>query len=173
MSEDSAVVARARALLDAGRTWQARDLLAERVEQERDTESLTLLGEVHHRMGDLPRAGAAWFATGTRGPEADEAVAAWREQTGDDFAVMWRSLPRSFRAEPRPARIEALRARALATGAHLEPSRSPLEPDTAPTDGGEGGGPDGAQVIGWILAALFVGFAVIGFVTVLGWFVPG
>ncbi len=56
-------------------------------------------------MGDLPRAGAMWFAAGAKGPEADAAVAAWREQCGDDFAVMWRSLPAPVREEPRAARI--------------------------------------------------------------------
>ena len=69
--------------------------------------------EVLHEMGDLPRAGAMWFAAGAQGPEVDAAVAAWREQAQDDFAAMWRSLPASARAEPRPRRIEALRERAL------------------------------------------------------------
>ncbi|NHA67465.1 hypothetical protein [Phycicoccus flavus] len=171
------VVAEAREHIDAGRTWQARDLLARHVESERDTDALTLLGHVYHGMGDLPRAGAAWFATGTRGPEADSAVAAWREQAGDDFAVMWRSLPEPFRSEPRPPRIEALRERALSREPDLERSDSPLTPDSAPSDGTssddeDSGGLDGAQVIGWIVGALFVVCAVIGFVTVLDWIVP-
>ncbi|MBR7744181.1 hypothetical protein KC207_12880 [Phycicoccus sp. BSK3Z-2] len=255
MTPDSGadVVARARALTDAGRTWQARDLLAAHVETRRDVEALTMLGHVHHGMGDLPRAGAAWFAAGVRGPEADEAVAAWRERSRDDFGVMWRSLPPPFQAEPRPARIEALRARALDAGAEPEdPSAGTAGGDGTtggssgstgavgagrraeevdhPHDGGlhdggphddgraqgghpngdddarsraadsahdEGGGtaargaksggghPDGtdaesadaqgtdaAQVVAWIVAAVFVFCAVVGFVTVLGWMVP-
>ena len=165
---------RARSLVAAGRAWQARDLLTRHVEAQRDVEALTLLGHVLHGMGDLPRAGAAFFASGTRGPEADEAVAAWREQAEDDFARMWHSLPEPFRAEPRPARIEALHARARAEGGDLEPLRSPLVSDNAPRDGEDGEGPpDGAQVIGWIVGALFVACAAVGFVTVLGWFVPG
>lgn len=176
MTDSGGVVARARALLDAGRTWQARDLLARHVETERDEEALVLLGHVYHGMGDLPRAGAAWFATGTRGPEADESVAAWREQTADDFGAMWRSLPVPFRAEPRPPRIEALHARALARDPALEEDAPSAAPDLRP-DGGESvveepDGVDGAQVIGWILGALFVVCAVIGVVTVLDWVVP-
>ncbi len=174
----SEVVAEARSLLDAGRAWQARDVLADHIEQERDPDALLMLGHVYHGMGDLPRAGAAWFAVGSRGPEADEAVAAWRQQAHDDFAVMWRSLPRSFRTEPWPPRIEALRERALASDPDLDTPRSPLVPDTASADEPEaepasGKGLDGAQVIGWILGALFVVCAVIGFVTMLGWVVPG
>ena len=274
MTPDSGadVVARARALTDAGRSWQARDLLAAHVETRRDVEALTMLGHVHHGMGDLPRAGAAWFAAGVRGPEADEAVAAWRERSRDDFGVMWRSLPPPFQAEPRPARIEALRARALDAGAEPEdpsagtaggdgttggssgstgavgagrraeevdhPHDGGLHDGGPPDDGrargdttngdddgrtrgvgrargegrgdrrsddggsspgrgrdrsaGEGGGaearggepggidPDGtdsegvdaAQVVAWIVAAVFVFCAVVGFVTVLGWMVP-
>ncbi|KRE63393.1 hypothetical protein [Nostocoides sp. Soil756] len=179
----SEVVERARELIEQGRTWQARDLLVEHVGSERDAPALTLLGHVHHGMGDLPRAGAAWFTTGVRGPEADEAVAAWREQSADDFAVMWRSIPAPFRDEPRPPRLEALRARALTSDPDLDKPTSPLLPDGAgpdavvaqevPGDEEESSGLDGAQVIGWIVAALFVVCAVIGAVTVLNWLVPG
>ncbi|MBD3782974.1 MAG: hypothetical protein IE926_08485, partial [Micrococcales bacterium] len=147
-------------------------------ETTEDAEALTLLGHVLHGMGDLPRAGAMWFAAGAKGPEADEAVAAWREQSGDDFAVMWRSLPQPVRAEPRAARIEALHAKALVAEPRLDAPDEPLvrpgELVARPEDGddAEGGGVDGAQVIGWILAALFVVCAVIGVVTVIGWVVP-
>lgn len=174
------VLEEAREHLAAGRAWRARDVLADRVAHERDDEALTLLGHVHHGMGDLPRAGVAWFTVGLKGPEADEAVAAWREQAQDDFAEMWRALPEPWRSEPRPARIEALRARALVTDPLLERPLAPLvqERTDADADDGDGenasgGGPDGATVIGWILGALFVACAVIGFVTVLGWVVPG
>ena len=34
-------------------------------------------------------------------------------------------------------------------------------------------GVDGAWLIAWLLAAAFVALAVIGFVTALGWLVPG
>jgi hypothetical protein len=127
-------------------------------------------------MGDLPRAGAVWFAAGAKGEEVDAAVAAWREQAGDDFATMWRSLPASMRREPRARRIEALRERARA----LEGEGSPPDagPEAEADDGldgldGDGGTFDGAWLIAWVLAVLFVVLAVIGFVTVLGWVVPG
>ena len=103
----------ARRAREAGQLWKARDLLVAYVEGERDTEAFGELGEVLFEMGDLPRAGAVWFAAGAKGADADAAVAAWREQAHDDFAVMWASLPASARSKPRPRRIEALRERAL------------------------------------------------------------
>ncbi|MGL5910974.1 MAG: hypothetical protein ACRCZP_13280, partial [Phycicoccus sp.] len=88
---------------------------------------------------------------------------------GDDFLSMWRSLPRSVRAEPRPPRIEALRARAAET-AGGDPDEAD---DAAPAEDVDDGGVDAARVIAWLLAAVFVACAVIGAVTVLGWLVPG
>lgn len=199
---DDPVVERARAARDAGAAWRARDLLAAHVEAERDPEALSLLGEVLHDMGDLPRAGAIWFAAGAKGPEVDAAVAAWREQAHDDFGAMWRSLPASVRAEPRPRRLEALRERAEAAEAAsvaAAPGGSagdPADPaDPAGPEGPEGPGGregvgggtasargpepdedegfDASWLVAWVLAIAFVVFAVIGFVTALGWIVPG
>ncbi len=195
------VLEQARAAVDAGVTWQARDLLAARVEAERDPEALALLGEVYQDMGDLPRAGAVMFASGAKGPEADAAVAAWRAQSDDDFAVMWWSLPASVRVEPLPRRLEALRERARAAGADVD-AEERVDAEVAPTasdagelpaqvpvakastevavrdnDGDEDeddeGGFDASWYVAWVLAVLFVVFAVIGFVTALGWIVPG
>jgi hypothetical protein len=185
------VLEQARAAVDAGVAWRARDLLAAHVEAERDPEALALLGEVYEGMGDLPRAGAVWFAAGATGPDADAAVAAWREQSGDDFAVMWWSLPASARMEPWPRRIEALRERARAAGADVDaeaprtasavdaPAVAPAStPSTevvvhAGEDDEDEGGFDASWFVAWVLAVLFVVFAVIGFVTALGWIVPG
>ena len=119
-SSSAQPLAIARTALDAGALWKARDVLAAHVETERDPEALALLGEIYQGMGDLPRAGAIWFAAGATGPQADAAVAAWREQSGDDFGVMWRSLPASVRVEPLPRRIEALRERARAAGSDVD-----------------------------------------------------
>ena len=160
---------RARDALDDGAAWRARDLLLAHVEDENDPEALTLLGEVLNGMGDLPRAGAIWFAAGARGPEVDRAVAAWRQQSRDDFAVMWASLPASVREEPRARRVEALREKALAA----EPAATEGEEDAAVDEDEGEGGTDAAQVIAWVLAAAFVVLAVVGAVTVLGWLVPG
>lgn len=187
------VVEQARADRDAGAAWRARDLLAAHVEAERDPEALSLLAEVLHDMGDLPRAGAIWFAAGAKGPEVDRAVAAWREQAHDDFGVMWRSLPASVRAAPRPRRLEALRERARAVEA-ASVEAAPGDPTGSPEDdatdlagraaGGtasadvrepedDDGGFDASWLVAWVLAIAFVVFAVIGFVTALGWIVPG
>ena len=160
-------VDQARDVLDGGEAWRARDLLLAYVEEENDPEALTLLGEVLHDMGDLPRAGAVWFAAGAKGPQVDHAVAAWRQQSRDDFSVMWRSLPASVQREPRARRVEALREKALAA----DPADS--EDEASPPTDEDGEGTDAAQVIAWILAAAFVILAVVGAVTVLGWIVPG
>lgn len=175
---------RARDALEDGAAWRARDILERHVAQERDTEALTLLGEVLHGMGDLPRAGAVWFGAGARGPQVEEAVAAWREHTDDDFPAMWHSLPASVRAEPRPPRVAALHDKALAAvGGDADlldhvggPGRSAggaASSSAGVEDVDGGGGVDAAGVIAWLLAALFVVCAVIGAVTVLGWLVPG
>ena len=176
------ILEEARAARDAGSAWLARDLLTDHVEHERDPEALALLGEVLYDMGDLPRAGAVWFAAGATGPEVDSAVAAWRQQTGDDFTAMWHSLPASVQAEPRPRRVEALRSRALDAGADLGSAPSESEdvgdlrdiearfrdPVEEPSEGGR----DAAWLMAWILAVAFVVFAAIGFVTALGWLFP-
>ncbi len=167
---------RAREALDAGAAWRARDILTEYVETDRDPEALAFLGEVLNRMGDLPRAGAMWFAAGAKGPEVDRAVAAWRERAHDDFAAMWEDLPASVQDQPRAPRIEALREKAMAADpAVVEPPLARLPGTDVGDDVGDDGdsGTDAAQVIAWVLAAIFVVLAVVGAVTVLGWLVPG
>ena len=191
------VLEQARAAIDAGATWRARDLLAAHVEADRDPAVLTMLGEVYTSMGDLPRAGAIWFAAGAKGDEVDAAVSAWRAQSRDDFTLMWWSLPASVRVEPMPRRIEALRERARAAGGDVdaevsrtasdvvgprpdgpagEPAAAPsseLTVHPAPDAEEEEGKFDASWFVAWVLAVLFVVFAVIGFVTALGWVVPG
>ena len=91
---------------------------------------------------------------------------------------MWRSLPASARKEPRPRRIEALRERARAaqaegSGPEGSEGEGPPRADVPDLPDVESEGFDGAWLTAWVLAALFVVLAVIGFVTVLGWVVPG
>ena len=116
----SDVVREARAALATGQAWKARDLLEEHLETERDTEAMKLLGEVLHRMGDLPGAGAAWFATSAKGPLIDEAIAAWRADHDDDFMAMWASIPAAARREPLTPKLSALRAKALEADPKLD-----------------------------------------------------
>jgi Family of unknown function (DUF6584) len=162
----------AREAREAGELWKARDVLAGYVEAARDTEALVELGEVLFEMGDLPRAGSVWFAAGAKGPDVDASVAAWREQAHDDFAVMWAGLPASARSQPRPRRIEALRERAQNTEAAAVAEVAAAD-EAAGIGEEKGGGFDFAWLIAWVLAVAFVVFAVIGFVTALGWLIPG
>jgi hypothetical protein len=57
-------IALARADLDEGRAWKARDRLDGLLTTRQDDEVLDLMGEVRFAMGDLPAAGALWFVTG-------------------------------------------------------------------------------------------------------------
>jgi hypothetical protein len=169
----SGPVRRARAAREAGQLWKARDVLMGYVEGAQDGEALVELGDVLFEMGDLPRAGAVWFAAGAKGPEVDASVAAWREQAHDDFAVMWAGLPASARSQPRPRRIEALRERALNSEAAAVAEVAAADEAAGAPEEEDIGGFDIAWFIAWVLAVAFVVFAVVGVVTVLGWLIPG
>jgi hypothetical protein len=162
-------VQRARADLAAGREWKARDRLTGHLAGEYDAEALELLGEVYYAMRDLPSAGAAWFGTNRRGEDVDQAILAWRERHHDHFAQMWSSLPRSVRGLEGNKRVDALRRRAehAVSSDKTTHQRPAGRADTA------GGGVDAATVIAIALGVLFVACAVIGFVTLLQWVVPG
>ena len=166
---------RARADLGAGREWKARERLVGHLAGEFDAEALELLGEVNYAMRDLPAAGAAWFGTARRGQDVDEAIEAWRERHGDNFAQMWSSLPRSVREREGNKRVDALRRRAEQAKTPTTPTGSPRPPGAgSPVDSTAGdGGPDAATIIAVALAGLFVVCAVIGLVTLLRWVVPG
>ena len=169
-STTSEAVTEATAAIEAKQLWVARDLLASRVREERDVDALRLLGEVHHGMGDLPAAGAAWFGAGVKGPEVESAVEAWRSSHGDDFAAMWRSLPRSVRQEPRSKKVEALRAKALEARDASDAAASAVS-SSSPAE--SSGGIDAAQIIAWVIAAFVVVCAVVGLIEILRWMVPG
>jgi len=87
---------RARDDVAAGRVWLARDRLAGRLCNVCDTETLTLLAEVHLAMQDLPAAGAMFYTLGQ--PDATEAIAAW-EAKYPEVGERWRSLPRTIRVD--------------------------------------------------------------------------
>jgi hypothetical protein len=178
--QPSNAVQRARADLDAGREWKARERLVGHLAGEYDAEALELLGEVNYVMRDLPAAGAAWFGTARRGKDVDEAVEAWRERHGDHFAQMWSSLPRSVREREGNKRVDALRRRAeqdrassTATGSSGSARPGSAGAGSSGDSSSGEGGPDAATVIAVALAVLFVACAVIGLVTLLGWLVPG
>ena len=166
-------VRRAREAREAGQLWRARDVLVAHVEGAQDTEALVELGEVLFEMGDLPRAGAVWFAAGAKGPDVDAAVAAWREQSHDDFTVMWRGLPASARSQPRPRRLEALRERALNSEAATVAEVAAADEAVGEVEEEDISGFDAAWFIAWVLAVAFVVFAVVGFLTALEWIWPG
>ena len=183
-SQPSNAVQRARADLDAGREWKARERLVGHLAGEFDAEALELLGEVNYAMRDLPAAGAARVGTPPRGQDVGEAVAAGGGSPGDHIAPMWSSLPRSVREQEGNKRVDALRRRAEQANTPVSSTGSPRPPGAGSGGAGSGaagsangssgeGGPDAATVIAVALAGLFVVCAVIGLVTLLGWLVPG
>ncbi|WP_157581434.1 hypothetical protein [Phycicoccus sp. Root563] len=163
-SAADAVVTSARADLEAGREWKARDVLVGHVAGTYDPEALALLGDVHAAMRDLPSAGAAWFGTNRRGADVDAAVDAWRDRHADNFVQMWHSLPQSVRDHEGNKRVDALRRR-------VEKDQPAAGLDAA--EGDSEGGVDTAVIIAVAVGILFVICAVIGFVTLLSWLVPG
>ena len=156
----------ARQDLDANREWKARDRLVARVGEQYDPQALELLGEVLVAMRDLPAAGAAWFGTQRRGEDVETAVAAWRERHQDSFAALWSSLPRPVREHEGNARVDALRRR-------VEQAGLPTDGGTTGTPDGQGEGVDAAVVIAVGVGILFVVCAVVGFVALVRWLVPG
>jgi len=165
-------VRRAREDLEAGREWQARDRLVARVARAYDVQALELLGEVHATMRDLPAAGAAWFGTRRRGEDVEEAVAAWRERHGDRLAALWSSLPRPVREHEGNVRVDALRRRVEQAGlpTRVDDGDGAGEPGT---EDDTGDGMDAAVVIAVGVGVLFVVCAVVGFVELVRWLVPG
>lgn len=110
----SGAVERARADLEAGRPWMARDRLLGALPHRMDAELVDLLAEVHVAMHDLPAAGALWFVTGRSDPVARDAVAAWGGRYRSDDAK-WSSIPRPLRLADGSPALENLRRRLAAT----------------------------------------------------------
>lgn len=111
--DGSAVMRQAREAVESGRSALARDLLVDHVAATHDPDALVLLGQLLYQSGDLTGAGCAWFGTPAKGEQVSEAMRAWRQAHGDDFARMWRSLPEPVRRESRLPKVEALHAKAF------------------------------------------------------------
>lgn len=119
-------VERARADLAAGRAWKARDRLQGVVADCVDADVLDLLATVYSQMGDLPAAGALWFATGREDEATHTCLIAWRERYGGELA-QWRSIPRPVRKGCEPMRCSPLSVRrgALRTRRVVEDRQTP------------------------------------------------
>ncbi|WP_182377046.1 DUF6584 family protein [Nocardioides sp. WS12] len=149
---------RARADLEAGRAWKARDRLTSVLVTRQDDEVLELLIQVHLQMGDLPKAGALLFVLGREDDVAQEAIAAWRQRFGDGDA-RWRSIPAPVRYS-RADHLYALQDEGLAEG--REPDLPPRR-DVDPSDNSELAACLFAGLVGAVLLALVV----IGLITVV------
>jgi hypothetical protein len=117
-------MARARADLEAGRQWKARDRLTGLLVHRQDLDVLDLLATVHHEMQDLPAAGALWFVTGRDDDVARNSIVAWRERYGSD-RERWRSIPGPIRREVRASDLRALQEAATSdTGRFARPRQT-------------------------------------------------
>ncbi len=104
------VLRAARADLEAGRLWKARDRLGGAFQSDpTDQAVLDLLGEVHFRMGDLPQAGRFWLLTPRDDEAARAAGAALRERHGSIEALTAQvPLRARFEDYPDPVRRRLL-----------------------------------------------------------------
>lgn len=121
MSSRAAVIERARADLDAGRPWKARDrLVAAQKHDPWNQDVLDLLGEVYYAMGDHPSAARYWLLTDREGPEVRAVTAAFEERWGHNLGERLKMIPvRDPIADYPPqvaARLEALAAEAERAG---------------------------------------------------------
>lgn len=113
-------LARARADLDAGRLWKARDRLHGLLRDRQDSEVLDLLATVHYEMHDLPAAGALWFVSGRADERASASISAWRERHGNDEA-RWHSIPSPIRQRAHSQHLSTLEGAAKRTAAERKP----------------------------------------------------
>ncbi len=112
-------VARARADIDAGRLWKARDRLRGAfVTARANQEVLDLLGEVLFEMGDLPEAGKYWLLTARCDGRFEAAKNALVERNGGRKGTLAVSLPVRAELEEYPVivqeRLADLRSAAIA-----------------------------------------------------------
>ncbi|MBM6401662.1 DUF6584 family protein [Phycicoccus sonneratiae] len=121
-------VERARADLEAGRPWMARDRLLGALPHRPDEGLVDLLAEVHVLMHDLPAAGALWFATGRDDEAARDAVTVWAARFPSDDA-RWSSIPRPLRLRTGSRDLEELRRRLSG-----RPRGEPRPPDVVPDE---------------------------------------
>lgn len=120
-------LARARADLENGRAWKARDRLTGLLAHRQDPDVLELLATVHQEMQDLPAAGALWFVTGRDDDLARSSIEAWRERYRSDEAL-WHSIPAPIRREVRAPDLGSLRQAAMSeAGRFARPRPHPTE----------------------------------------------
>ena len=131
MKTAAEIVARARAELEAGRTWKAKDILRGRIGSgPLDSEVYDAYGLLLERMGDRFEAGKYLFLSGTRSPERAAAIEHFlTRQKGRHGADIWARLPTAVRATPfesLPAVVQhelaALGVRKKASGKKSKPA---------------------------------------------------
>jgi hypothetical protein len=162
---------RARADVEAGAPWKARDRLQGLVRLwPADQQVLGMLGEVLFTMGDLPAAGRCWYLTERTGADVDAATAAMEHRHGRGALELTRvlSVVAPIHAYPPSVQVRlfALQDELKARGIKWSPPFSrPPRPRVPPPKLRRR---DVVTItIGVVLLALVVGVWMVGFMTVL------
>ena len=106
------VIDRARADLDRNELWRARQRLEGFVSSrgyQRDV--VELLGDVCHRMGDVPNAGRYWFFTPVDSETKKNAIAVFISCYGKQPSQLFSQLPRRLRQYRESAFVPEVRER--------------------------------------------------------------
>lgn len=124
--EGPGALQRARADIETGRLWKARDRLQGYLRHApADQRALHLLGDVCYRMGDLPLAGRYFYLTDRSGGDVDAAVGAFQEREGSKPVGLIHALGVHGPIEMFPTavqlRLQGLRAAAKADGWDWQP----------------------------------------------------
>lgn len=91
-------IERARAEIDRGRLWRAKEILQGSIRTlGYNLELYEEYGKLLLRMGDLPEAGRFLFLSGRRRPEYDEPIQLYLAKCGQSPARLFRSFPQKAR----------------------------------------------------------------------------
>jgi hypothetical protein len=163
------VLDRAHQDAEAGRLWKARERLEGSLANDAtNVEVLHLLGEICHRMGDLPAAGAYWFLTERSGPDVTAATAALRERFPTP-AALFAALPVKAPLDDYPDEVRIRLERLVADDSvrwlfakKLEGlGRKGRDDPRAANGGATGWAVAGAVVAPWLVGIAAIGYALV------------
>ena len=134
------VIERAKADLDAGRPWKARERLRSYLTASPgDQAALDLLGRVQCEMGDLPAAGTSWMLCSRSDADTEAAIDVLRHEHLRSVNGLIDALNVRLPVEDWPPvvrdRLRTLQAEAAASGRIWDPGRRPESPTSSESEG--------------------------------------
>lgn len=163
------VLDRARADIEAGRPWKARDRLQAAVAHDPTNQPvLELLSEVYYEMKDLPNAGRFWLLTDRSDPATQTALAEFEARWGGNLGEKLKMVPLGGPIDGYPPvareRLSVLREQARAADIEWPPPPQHEHASDAEDD-------EGIPVRQWPIVALLVivgpGLWLLGIVAVI------